>query len=97
TEADLERLMSLYQSGRNEGNFESGVRLALQGILASPQFVFRFERPPLTAVPGTSYRISDLELASRLAFFLWSSVPDSELIAIAAQGKLHTPAVLEKQ
>jgi hypothetical protein len=96
-DADLERLMTLYQSGRNAGDFDSGIRLAVQAILASPQFVFRFERPPAGRPAGTPYRISDLELASRLSFFLWSSIPDEELLALAAQGKLRTPAVLEKQ
>jgi hypothetical protein len=97
TDADLERLMTLYQSGRNAADFDSAVRLALQAILASPRFVFRFERPPAGTPEGTPYRISDLELASRLSFFIWSSIPDEELISLATQGKLRTPAVLEKQ
>ncbi len=89
--------MSAYQHGRNEGDFESGVRVALQTILAHPEFVFRFERTPANVTPGTNYRIKDIELASRLSYFLWSAPPDEELISIAAQGKLHEPAVLEKQ
>jgi Protein of unknown function (DUF1592)/Protein of unknown function (DUF1588)/Protein of unknown function (DUF1587)/Protein of unknown function (DUF1595)/Protein of unknown function (DUF1585) len=93
---DLERLMNLYQQGRNSADFEAGIRLALQAILASPEFVFRFERPAGTAA-GANYRIADLELASRLAFFLWSSMPDEELLSAAAKGNLRTPAVLEKQ
>ncbi|HEY4362514.1 MAG TPA: DUF1592 domain-containing protein [Bryobacteraceae bacterium] len=97
TDADLEDAMGLYQAGRNAGDFDAGIRLAIQGILASPLFVFRFERPPANTVPGTVYRLGDLELASRLSFFLWSSLPDEELIALAAQGKLNTPAMLEKQ
>lgn len=97
TANDLESLLSFYQSGRNEGDFESGIRTALQAILASPEFVFRFERTPEGVAPGANYRLSDLELASRLAFFLWSSSPDDELISIASQNKLHDSAMLEKQ
>jgi hypothetical protein len=96
-ETDLEALLSFYQSGRNGGDFESGIRTALQAILASPEFVFRFERAPANVAPGTNYKISDLELASRLSYFLWSSAPDEQLIAVASQGKLRDPAVLEKQ
>ena len=97
TDSDLEDIMSLYQNARNGADFESGIRLALQAILASPQFVFRFERPPADAIPGVPYRITDLALASRLSFFLWSSLPDEELITLASEGRLRTPAVLEKQ
>jgi hypothetical protein len=97
SDVDVEDAMSLYQAGRNTGDFDAGIRLALQGILASPQFAFRFERPPPDAAPGTAYRLGDLELASRLSFFLWGSLPDEELIALASQGKLRTPSVLEKQ
>ena len=97
TENDLEGLLSFYQSGRNNGNFESGVRTAIQAIIANPEFVFRFEREPSNAAPGRNYRISDLELASRLSYFLWSSAPDDQLIALAGQGKLKDPVVLEKQ
>src|ERR1051326_4259171 len=79
TESDQESLLSFYQSGRNNGDFESGIRTALQAILASPEFVFRFERTPPNVVPGTNYRISDLEMASRLSYFLWSSLPDDQL------------------
>jgi len=94
---DLEGLLSFYQAGRNNGNFESGIRTALQAILSSPQFVFRFERVPDNAVPGKNYRISDLELASRLSYFLWSAAPDDQLITLANQGKLKDPVALEKQ
>ena len=95
---DLESLLSFYQSGRNQGgDFEAGIRTALQAILASPEFMFRFERTPERVTPGTNYRVSDLELASRLSFFLWSSGPDEELIGLASQSKLREPAVLEKQ
>jgi hypothetical protein len=96
-DGDLEGLLSFYQAGRNNGNFESGIRTALQAILASPQFVFRFERVPDNAVPGKNYRISDLELASRLSYFLWSGAPDEQLITLANQGKLKDAVTLEKQ
>ena len=94
---DLEAPLSFYQSGRNQANFETGIRTALQAIIASPEFVFRFERTPSNVAAGTNYRINDLELASRLSYFLWSSAPDDQLIAVASQGKLSDPAVLEKQ
>ena len=97
TDNDLEGLLGFYQSGRNQGSFESGVRTAIQAILATPEFVFRFERTPASAAPGKNYRITDLELASRLSYFLWSSAPDEQLIAVAGQGKLRQPAVLEQQ
>jgi hypothetical protein len=90
-------LLTIYQGGRNRGDFESGIRLAVQAILADPQFVFRFEHTPANVAPGTNYRIGDLELAARLSYFLWSSAPDRELIAIAQQGKLKDPGVLEQQ
>ena len=96
-ERDLKNLLSLYQEGRNRGDFESGIRLALQGVLADPQFVFRFERAPPHVLPGSNYRVSDLELASRLSYFLWSSAPDNQLLTLAAQGKLRQPGVLERQ
>ena len=97
TPNDLESLLNFYQSGRNEGDFETGIRTALQAILSSPEFMFRFERTPDQIAPGTNYRVSDMELASRLAFFLWSSGPDDELINIASLNKLRDPATLEKQ
>ena len=94
---DLEDLLSFYQSGRNGADFETGIRTALQAILASPEFVFRFERTPAGIAPGTNYRVTDLELASRLSYFLWSSAPDEPLLTVAAQGRLHNPVVLETQ
>jgi mono/diheme cytochrome c family protein len=97
SDADLETLLSFYQSGRNKGDFETGIEMALRRILSDPQFVYRFERDPANVAPDTPYRISDLELASRLSFFLWSSIPDDELLDVAADGKLHDPAVLEHQ
>jgi len=97
-EQDTETLMSFYQQGRNEGgDFDHGIELALRRILADPEFVFRKEVEPAGAEPGKPYRISDLELASRLSFFLWSSIPDDELLNLASQNKLHEPAVLEQQ
>jgi hypothetical protein len=95
---DLETLLSFYQKGRNEGGtFDSGVEAAIQLILASPEFLFRFEPDPPALATGAVYHINDVELASRLAFFLWSSIPDEQLLNLAALGKLHEPAVLEAQ
>jgi hypothetical protein len=94
---DLVELMTFYEEGRRTGTFEDGIELALRRILASPQFLVRAEREPASAVGGRAYRISDLELASRLSFFLWSSIPDDELIELAGQGRLRTPRVLEEQ
>ncbi|MCU1264395.1 MAG: hypothetical protein JWM21_713 [Acidobacteria bacterium] len=97
THGDIAALLGFYETGRNEGNFDSGIRTALQAILSSPEFVFRFERNPSAGGSGKNYRITDLELASRLSYFLWSSAPDDRLIAIASQGKLKDPAVLERE
>lgn len=97
SDADMETLLSFYQSARNKGNFESGIEMALRRILSDPQFVYRFERDPAGVAPDASYRISDLELASRLSFFLWSSIPDDELLNDAAQGKLHDHVTLERE
>lgn len=98
TSSDLASLMDFYGSGRNEGGtFEDGIEVALQRILVDPEFVYRQELEPAGVAAGKSYRISDLALASRLSFFLWSSIPDDELIDLASQGKLRDPAVLEKQ
>ena len=97
TGTDIDTLLSFYQSGRKDGNFDYGVEQALARLLVDPRFVFRFERNPENVPDGSPYRISDLELASRLSFFLWSSIPDDELLHVAMQGKLHEPAVLEEQ
>ena len=97
TDADLETPLSFYQKGRNDGNFEKGIQTALQYILASPRFLYRAEHDSANVASGGSYRISDLEMASRLSFFLWSSVPDDQLLTRAGQGKLKDPAVLEKE
>ena len=94
---DLDRLHEFYVLGRKQGTFDTGVQTALQRILASPKFVFRVERDPANVAAGAVYRISDLELASRLSFFLWSSIPDDQLLRVAATGTLHTPAVLHQQ
>jgi hypothetical protein len=95
--ADTQRLMSFYQAGRKSGGFERGIQTALQRILASPKFVFHVESEPEAAASKGIYSISDLELASRLSFFLWSTVPDDELLQVAGKNQLHTPAVLEQQ
>ena len=97
TEADLEVLLPFYADGEAQGGFERGIQHALERMLVSPEFLFRIERDPDGSVPGAPYRISDLELASRLSFFLWSSIPDDELLARAAAGELNDPAVLEAQ
>ena len=94
---DLQRLMGFYTTARRTGNFERGIQLALQRMLASAKFVLRIERDPAGAAPGSIYRVSDLELASRLSFFLWSSIPDDQLIRVAAEGRLHQPAVLRQE
>ena len=87
--------MRLYESGRHDGTFEAGIQFALRGILASAKFVFRGERD---ASPAASPQpVSDLELASRLSFFLWSTIPDDELLNAASQGRLKDPAVLDRQ
>jgi hypothetical protein len=97
TPGDLERLHDFYVIGRKTGGFEAGIQTALQRILASPKFSFRVERDPANVPAGTIYRISDLELASRLSFFLWSSIPDDQLLRVASGGTLRTPAVLHQQ
>ena len=102
--------MAFYDQGRREGGFERGIELALRAVLVSPKFVFRVERDPpafarrasagqagASAKTGTVYPVSDAELASRLSFFLWSSIPDDELLDVASRGRLRQPAVLERQ
>jgi mono/diheme cytochrome c family protein len=101
TDADLTPLLAFYRRGRQAGSFDSsfdkGIERALQAMLVSPDFLFRIERDPASAVPGTVHRVNDFELASRLSFFLWSSIPDDELLKLAAQEKLCEPAVLSAQ
>jgi hypothetical protein len=94
---DVTQLLALYKTGAQNGGFESGVRLALQKILVSPDFLFRAEVDPPGTAPGTVYKISDIELASRLSFFLWSSTPDDQLLALAESGRLSDPSVLQGQ
>ncbi|HEY1302250.1 MAG TPA: DUF1592 domain-containing protein [Vicinamibacterales bacterium] len=96
TRADLDRLLTFYRSGRQNGTFDSGVQLALRRMLASPWFVFRVEDGG-GAKPGTIQRISDLDLASRLSFFLWSSIPDDQLLDLATRKQLSDPVVLERE
>jgi mono/diheme cytochrome c family protein len=97
SEADMNRLMEFYKAGRREGSFDTGIQLALYRIMASPKFVVRVEPDPPSIPSGTAYRIGDYELASRLSFFLWSSIPDDQLLDLAARGRLHDRAVLAKQ
>ena len=97
TDADLDDLLPFYTAGRAAGGFDMGIERALGRLLVSPQFLFRVERDPAGLAPGTPYRISDVELASRLSFFLWSSIPDDELLDTAIQGNLKNPAVLEQE
>jgi len=97
SDADVQPLMSFYHSGRREGTFDTGIQRALQAILAEPRFLFRVERDPADIPSGAVYRINDVELASRLSFFLWSSIPDEELLAVAAEGKLKDPVTLDRQ
>jgi mono/diheme cytochrome c family protein len=96
-DADLEPILEFYKSSRRDATFERGIQSALQLILASPRFVFRIEQDPPDVPPGGIYRISDVELASRLSFFLWSTIPDEELLTAASQGKLRDGAELERQ
>ena len=97
TEDDLKAPLDLYHEGARRGGFEAGVELALRGILVSPNFLFRLEEQPETVPPDTPYRISDLELASRLSFFLWSSIPDEELLELAIADQLGQSDVLRMQ
>ncbi|MEO7274184.1 MAG: DUF1592 domain-containing protein [Vicinamibacterales bacterium] len=97
TDADLQGPLGLYRKTRASNGFEAGIEMALAAVLVSPEFLFRVEPDPPGLPRGTPYRVSDLELASRLSFFLWSSIPDDELLAVAAAGRLHDPAVLEHQ
>jgi mono/diheme cytochrome c family protein len=98
TAADTDPLMKLFAAGRADGgNFDSGVEMGLSGILVSPEFLFRVEKAPAAAAKGSTYHLADLDLASRLSFFIWSSIPDDELLGLAEKGKLHDPAVLAAQ
>jgi hypothetical protein len=94
---EVQDLLAIYKTGRAQGNFEAGIEAALQGIIAGPEFLFRIEREPSNKPPDTPYRLNDVDLASRLSFFLWSTIPDDELLDLAEAGKLGDPAELERQ
>jgi len=96
-EKEAQDLLGLYRAGKSRGDFELGISSALQGLLVSSNFLFRVEHDPARVAPGAVYPISDIELASRLSFFLWSSIPDGKLLDLAERGKLHDPAILEQQ
>ena len=97
TEEDIQPLLNLYQTGRSNGGFEAGIQTALRGMLVLPGFLFRLELDPVDVAPGAAYGISDYDLASRLSFFLWSSIPDDRLLDLAEQGQLRDPVVLQQQ
>lgn len=97
TAEDISGLMAIYELGRSEGHFEHGLERALRALLVAPNFLFRIEVDPGESAPDAPYRVTDLELASRLSFFLWSSLPDEELLATAEQGRLGDPVVLQQQ
>jgi hypothetical protein len=94
---DLRAPLRFFGAASQTGGFDAGVEAALSAVLVNPNFLFRIERDPADAAPGAAYRVSDVELASRLSFFLWSSIPDDELLAAAIAGRLHEPAVLDRQ
>jgi len=94
---DINTLLAFYKRGRAAGKFDDGIRAATERVLVSPDFLFRIEADPAGAVPGSVYRVSDIDLASRLSFALWSSIPDDTLLDLATSGKLHEPAVLDQQ
>ncbi len=96
-EFDLSTLMNFYRMGRSGASFDAGIQLALERVLISPDFLFRVERDPIDTDPGTIYALTDLEIASRLSYFLWSSGPDDELLALAERSRLNDPAILEQQ
>ena len=96
-EADVRTLLRFYGVGRTQGGFDAGIRAGIQGLLVSPGFLFRMEHEPEGVAPGTPYPVSQLDLASRLSFFLWSSIPDDELLDLAERGRLRDPEVLERQ
>jgi len=97
TDADIQTPMKFYEDAKKDGSFEDGIEMALRAVLVSPEFIFRIEQDPPKVAPGTAYHISDTELASRLSFFLWSSIPDDELLDVAVKGTLRQPAVLERE
>ena len=96
-DTDIGALLDFFRAGRRDGGFDDGIQFALERMLVDPEFLFRIEHDPVDAAPGAPYRLDDLDLASRLSFFLWSSIPDDELLAAAADGRLDDPAELERQ
>jgi hypothetical protein len=97
TQADVTPLLAFFRTGRRDGGFERGIEMALRAMLVSPHFLFRVERDPMNANASSVHRLSDVELASRLSFFLWSSIPDEELLSLAEKSKLREPAALTRQ
>ena len=97
TDAEVHDLLQFYEAKRSTSGFEAGIQMALRALLVQPEFLFRVEHDPLESPPGAVYAVSDPELASRLSFFLWSSIPDDELLTVAESGRLRDPAVLEQQ
>jgi hypothetical protein len=97
TTDDIQTLVGFYKTARAQGDFDAGIRAGVERVLVSPDFLFRIAADPAGVAPGTAYALSDIELASRLSFFLWSSIPDDELLDTATRGKLHEPAVLDRQ
>lgn len=97
TDEDVQTLIGFYNTGRTESDFDTGIQMALERLLVDPDFLFRTEYDPPSVPPATSYRISDFEMASRLSFFLWSSIPDDELLGLAATGRLRDSAILGQQ
>jgi mono/diheme cytochrome c family protein len=97
TDTDIQDLLPFYERGRNDAGFDAGIERALERLLVSPQFLFRVEREPPGVATGTAFKVSDIELASRLSFFLWSSIPDDQLLKVAEQGRLSDPAVLDRE
>ena len=97
TDGDVATLMTFFDQGKHNGTFDDGIQFALERMLVDPDFLFRIERDPTNIGPGTPYQVDDLDLASRLSFFLWSSIPDDELLGLAERGDLSDPKVLEQQ
>ena len=97
TNDDIQTLLSFYRAARAKGDFDNGIRAGVERVLVSPDFLFRIESDPTGSTPGTAYNLPDLALASRLSFFLWSSIPDDQLLDTAIRGKLHEPAVLDRE
>ena len=97
TDTELDELLDFYQQGQDNGGFEAGIGMAIERILAGPEFLFLVERDPEEAAPGELYQVPDIELASQLSFFLWSSLPDATLLELAGAGRLQDPVILEQQ